>query len=160
MLRPVGGACPTSDSPTRAGAAGSWGASLVLPDLDCPSPDRMAAGPTAARLPPASWEAPSLPPELPSQFIWQNCWAVRQTLPLPIQALSHPQGRASPSFPDLSDPPSSPSPSSFKPILLSNQRAAGSALVPPGKGRSPGLSWLRPGSSFTGERLGRTDIFF
>lgn len=50
---------------------GGWGVfPSSFPTWTGPSPPhRMAAGPTAptaARLPPASWEAPSLPPELPS----------------------------------------------------------------------------------------------
>lgn len=51
-------------------------------------------------------------------------------------------------------PPPTPSPSSFKPILVSNQRASGPALVPPGPGRSQGLSWPRPGLHETGKTRG------
>lgn len=57
------------------------------------------------------------------------------------------------SFPDLGGPPT-PSRSSFKPILVSNQRASGPALIPPGKGSSQGLSWPRPGPPLNGEDQG------
>lgn len=101
-----------------------------------------------ARLPPASWEAPSPHQNcLPSP--WAELRAVRQTLRLPVQAL-RPQRRAS-EFPRTRGPPP-PSPSSFKPILVSNQRASGSASVSPGKGRS--LAWPGPGPSLTEERRG------